>query len=164
MTAAPSQQPPPIPTGLHLKRPCLAVADLDLALTLYRDILGFQVDYLSDTASPDSYLYSVFGLPSAAVLKFASLSTAHEARALALTEVKGIPLPSPALPRSMILVIQVPEIAPILAQIAALSLPILAPNTFTTAPNRQFTEQGICDYDGHLLMLYESTLLPITSP
>ncbi|MEM8638159.1 MAG: VOC family protein [Cyanobacteria bacterium P01_G01_bin.54] len=143
--------------GLHLKRPCLLVADLERSLQLYRDILGFRLDYRSE-ASAESYLYSVFKLPPAAKLTFAALSTEHELRALALTEVKAISLPPPSLPHSMLLVIQVNQIAPVIEQIEQLGLRAIAPNHFTTPPNLAFTEQGFCDFDGHMIMLYETRI------
>ncbi|MDY6940039.1 MAG: VOC family protein [Cyanobacteriota bacterium] len=139
---------------LHLKRPCMAVADLERSLSLYRDILGFRLDYFDD-ASPNSYLYPVFGLPENARLKFAALSTESEARSLALTEVKGIELPPPTTPHRAAIVIQVPEVAPKIAKIRELGLPVVRSSTFTAPPNLRFTEQAFCDYDGHLIVLYD---------
>ncbi|MGV2828298.1 hypothetical protein [Myxosarcina sp. GI1(2024)] len=34
-------------TALHLKRPCLTLADLDRALTIDCEIVGLQLDYCS---------------------------------------------------------------------------------------------------------------------
>ncbi|MBE9032462.1 VOC family protein [filamentous cyanobacterium LEGE 11480] len=152
-----SKKPPPV--GLHLKRPCMLVADLERAFTLYRDVLGFQVDYLSEEAGPDSYLYKVFQIPAVARLKFASLSTDNEARALALAEVKGIELPPRSLPHSIGLVIQVEAITPVLEQVVAMGLSIVEPNHFTAPPNLEFTEQGIYDFDGQLIVLYETRVV-----
>ena len=55
-----------IETEVHLKRPCMLVKDLERSFTLYRDILGFQVDYISEEASPESYLYTIFKIPKTA--------------------------------------------------------------------------------------------------
>jgi catechol 2,3-dioxygenase-like lactoylglutathione lyase family enzyme len=140
--------------GLHLKRPCLAVADLERSLSLYRDILGFRLDYLGD-ASPTSYLYPVFGFPKHAQLKFAALSTEYEPRSLALTEVKGINLPSPTLPRRVATVIRVRDLKPTIQQIRELGLEAIEPSSFTAPPNLLFTEQAFCDWDGHLMVLYD---------
>lgn len=141
-------------TAVHLKRPCLTVADLDRSLSLYRDLLGFRLDYLSE-ASPDSYLYPVFKLPKTAQLKFAALSTEYEPRALALTEVKGIELPPPAIPRRAAVVIKVPAVPPIIDKIQSLGFEIVQPSSFCAPPNLIFTEQAFCDYDGHLIVLYD---------
>ena len=147
-------QPQPIANHLHIKRPCLIVADLERSLTLYRDILGFRLDYVS-TASPNSYLYSVFGLPEQARLTFAALSTESEPRALALTEVKGIELTPPSLPYRVALVIRVSNLTDAIERIRNLQLPVVEPNSFTTPPNLHFTEQAFRDYDAHVIMLYE---------
>ncbi|NEO35211.1 MAG: VOC family protein [Moorea sp. SIOASIH] len=141
---------------LHIKRPCLVVADLERAFTLYRDILGFKLDYLAE-ASPDSYLYPVFQFPKTAQLKFASLSTEDEPRALALTEVKGIELPTPTTPYRLALVVRVKDLTLTIQKIRELGLDTIEPNYFTRPPNLNFTEQGFCDYDGHRIMLYDVT-------
>lgn len=147
-------QPQPIENHLHIKRPCLIVADLERSLVLYRDILGFRLDYVS-AASPNSYLYSVFQLPPQARLTFAALSTEHEPRALALTEVKGIELTPPSLPYRTAIIIRVSNLAATIAKIRDLQLPVVEPNSFTTPPNLHFTEQAFCDHDAHVIMLYE---------
>ncbi|MBT9314337.1 VOC family protein [Leptothoe spongobia] len=144
----------PIPSSLHLKRPCLLVADLERSLTLYRDCLGFKLDYVGN-ADPDSYLYPVFQLPAAAQLRFAALSTQEEPRALALTEVKGSPLPPPPKPHRGATVIRVPSLASVLPQLATLGLCPITASSFSTPPNLTFTEQAVCDFDGHLIVLYE---------
>jgi len=139
---------------LHLKRPCLTIADLERALTIYRDILGFRVDYIGE-ASPESYLYPVFDLPANAQLKFAALSTEREPRALALTEVKGVDLPPPPTPRRAAIVIEVPEVVPRIETLRNLGLKVIRPSFFTAPPNLRFTEQAFFDYDYHLIVLYD---------
>ena len=143
-----------ITSSLHLKRPCLLVADLDRSLTLYRDCLGFKLDYVGN-ADPDSYLYPVFQIPTDAQLRFAALSTEEEPRALALTEVKGSPLPPPTKPYRCATVIRVPSLALVLPKLAALGLSPITASSFSTPPNLTFTEQAVCDFDGHLIVLYE---------
>jgi catechol 2,3-dioxygenase-like lactoylglutathione lyase family enzyme len=138
----------------HIQRPCLIVADLERSLALYRDILGFRLDYVSE-ASPSSYLYPVFKLPKTARLTFATLSTESELRVLALTEVKGVELPPQPVPHRAATVIHVSDLASTIDRIRALQLPILEPSFFTAPPNRHFTEQAFCDRDGHLIVLYE---------
>jgi len=148
----------PQANDLHIQRPCLAVADLERSLVLYRDTLGFRLDYVSQ-ASPDSYLYPVFGFPKKAQLTFAALSTDKEPRVLALTEVKGIELPPPALPHRAAIVIRVPELSPTIQKIRAIGLEPIDSSSFTAPPNFHFTEQAVCDYDGHLIVLYNSKTL-----
>ncbi|NEQ49224.1 MAG: VOC family protein [Leptolyngbya sp. SIO3F4] len=143
-----------VPSGLHLKRPCLLVSDLERSLTLYRDCLGFKLDYVGK-ADPDSYLYPVFQLPATAQLRFAALSTEYEPRALALTEVRNCPLPPPSTPYRGATVIRVPLLASVLQRLQSLDLAPIAASSFDTPPNLTFTEQAFCDFDGHLIVLYE---------
>jgi catechol 2,3-dioxygenase-like lactoylglutathione lyase family enzyme len=143
-----------VKTGLHLKRPCLIVADLQRSLQIYRDILGFRLDYVGE-ASPESYLYTVFKLPPQGKLTFAALSTDHEPRAIALTEAKNVELPPLLPPHRSATVIQVSDLSSVIQQIQALNLEILPPSSFTAPPNLRFTEQGFHDFDGHLLIVYE---------
>ncbi|MGB3236742.1 MAG: VOC family protein [Geitlerinemataceae cyanobacterium] len=140
--------------GLHLKRPCLAVADLDRSLSLYQKILGFRLDYISE-ASPTSYLYAVFGFPKNARLKFATLSTEYEPRSLALTEVKGLDPQPLTLPHRAATVIRVRDLELTIQKIRELGLEAIDPSYFTAPPNLQFTEQAFCDWDGHLMVLYD---------
>ena len=146
---------PHIKAGLHVKRPCLLVSDLERSLHLYRDILGFELDYMSE-ASPESYLYQVFQIPVQAKLTFAALNTEHEVRALALTEVKGMSLPALPLPHRAGIVIQVSNVASVIEQVTALGLATVEPSYFTAPPNLAFTEQGFYDFDGQLIVLYET--------
>jgi catechol 2,3-dioxygenase-like lactoylglutathione lyase family enzyme len=146
-----------VKAGLHLKRPCLLVADLKQSLMIYQDILGFRLDYVGE-ASVDSYLYTVFKIPNHGKLTFAALSTDHEPRALALTEVKQVDLPPLPLPHRIATVMQVSDLATVISQIQALHLELLPSNSFTVPPNLVLTEQGFQDFDGHLIILYETTL------
>ena len=142
------------PTSLHVKRPCLLVADMERSLALYRDILGFQLVYMEE-ASPGSYLYPAFEIPESAKLKFAAFDTESEPRAFALVEVKGIELPPPAPPYRVGTVLRVPSVAETIEKVRSLGLQIVRSNTFSAPPNLQFTEQVFRDRDGHSIVLYE---------
>ncbi len=86
-------------TGPRLQRPNFVVADLDRALRVYRDILGFSVAFIEESDAA-SYAYPVFEIPSAARLRFHVLNANPEQpRSLVLTEIKGIELPPVPLPR-----------------------------------------------------------------
>lgn len=146
-----------IKSGLHLKRPCLLVSDLERSLTLYRDTIGFHLDYVG-AADDDSYLYTVFKIPPESCLTFAALSTAHEPRSLALTEIKGVPLPQPQYPHRIAIVIQVSDVTSSITTIQKLGLEVIQPQTFTAPPNMTFTEQGFYDFDGHLIVLYDKKI------
>ncbi|MEM1367390.1 MAG: VOC family protein [Cyanobacteria bacterium P01_H01_bin.15] len=140
-----------------MTRPCLLVQDLKRSLSLYENVLGFRCDYQA-SASPDSYLYEVFQLPPQAQLTFATLSTDREARAIALTEVKGIELAKPKPPVRIGLVMEVEDLAATTQQVAAISLKVIPPHSLNSGPGRNFTEQGIYDFDGNLIVLYEISI------
>ena len=75
----------------QIKRPTLLVADLDAALTVYRDILGLKVDAVRDkepasSSAPRSLAYEYFGLDPDryTFTRFATLSTSAAQRAFGL--------------------------------------------------------------------------------
>ena len=138
---------------LLIKRPCILVHDLARSLTLYQDILGFQPSYQSP-AGPDSYLYKLFNLPATAKLTFASCDTPTTPRALALTEVKNISLSFFQAQSRVALVTQVQSVPEVIDAIQKLNLKVLPANQFQTESKLTFTEQGIEDFDGNLLVLY----------
>ena len=139
---------------LTIKRPCLIVSNLQRSLKLYQDILGFELIY-QNQASPGSYLYHVFGLPSEAEVTFAAFNTQHEPRALALVEVKAFLLPARPMPYSCALVIQVSSLESRIAEIRQLGLAVVEPNRFKTEHNLSFIEQALSDFDGNRIMLYQ---------
>ena len=145
--------------NLLIKRPCILVQDLVRSLTLYQDILGFQLTYQSP-AGPDSYLYTLFSLPSTAQITFASCDTPTQQRALALTEVKKVPASFFHPLARIALVTQVQSVEETIAQIQTLNLKILPPNQFQTQTQQTFTEQGIQDFDGNLIVLYSQGSTP----
>ncbi|MGD1872037.1 MAG: VOC family protein [Mastigocoleus sp.] len=140
---------------LNIKRPCLVVADLEKSLEVYRDILGFRLDYVSE-ASSDSYLYKIFEFPKSAKVTFAALSTENEPRALALTEVKNIVLPPVNAPHRIALVVRVKQVSERIDKLTQIGLKVIEVNHFKQPPNLSFTEQAFFDYDGHLIMLYDA--------
>lgn len=147
-----SQQAPG--TGLRLQRPNLVVADLDRALRLYRDILGFRVDFIQDSPD-DSYSYPVFEIPHTASLRFAVLSANDEQpRSLALTEVRGIEIPGPELPRRNALVLNIERIDEVLASLAGEGLHVYPEERLETHDGRIGREIGFVDHDGHLVVIY----------
>ena len=144
-------------TGLRLQRPNLVVADLDRALRLYRDILGFRVDFIQDSPD-DSYSYPVFEIPHSARLRFAVLSANDEQpRSLALTEIRGMELPAPALPRRNALVLNIETIDTVLEGLRAEGLHVYPEEELETHDGRIGREIGFVDHDGHLVVIYRIT-------
>jgi catechol 2,3-dioxygenase-like lactoylglutathione lyase family enzyme len=137
-----------------LKRVNLLVRDLDRSLAVYRDILGFRNPQVSES-SPQSYSYPVFRLPAQARLRFCTLDSATEVRALALTEVTGIELPAPGPIVTSTPVIRVEDFAEVHARLKAAGLDVVEPRRSKTVEGRDFRELAFTDPDGHLVVLYE---------
>lgn len=137
-----------------LKRVNLLVRNLDRSLAIYRDILGFRVFQISESG-PQSYSYPVFRLPPQARLRFCTLDSSTETRALALTEVTGVELPAaPALHVSAP-VIRIARFDEVRARLEAAGLSVVEPRRSRTAEGRDFREMAFTDPDGHLVVLYQ---------
>ena len=136
------------------KRPNLVVSDIDRAMTIYVDLLGFEPGEVQ-TSSDDSFSYPVFQIPRDAKIRFVTMNDSQDSRAFALTEVTGAPLGElPANPHLTAHVIGVTDLEGKIATIEKLGLTI---SPAKTAQGSEFTfiEQAFTDYDGHLIVLYE---------
>jgi catechol 2,3-dioxygenase-like lactoylglutathione lyase family enzyme len=140
--------------AVQIKRPNLVVSNMDRALRVYRDILGFKVFAISDSG-PDSYSYPVFQFPKEAKLRMATLNTATGVRILALTELTGSPLPPKPVPHRDAIVIEVKGIEQIIERVKAEGLVSVPPKSSKTPEGLTFIEQAFEDFDGHLVVLYE---------
>ena len=139
----------------HFKRTNLLVSDLDKSLEIYRDILGFSIHKLSES-SKDSYSYPVFNIPRNAKMRFCTLDSPDQIRTMALTEVKGVELPSlPNRPMMSASVIRVKNLSDVIEKIQSLGLQTTEPKVATGSDDGTFTEQAFVDYDGHLIVIYE---------
>ncbi len=142
-------------TGLRLQRANIVVADLDRALRFYRDVLGFQVDFIKDSEDA-SYSYPVFEIPARAALRFCVLSANPEqARSLALTEIVGIDLPAAPMPRRNALVLNIEDIDGVLVASRAEGLKVYPEERLETNDGRIGREIGIVDHDGNLVVIYK---------
>jgi len=136
------------------KRINLCVADLERSLAIYRDILGFTVDYIKDSKD-DSYSYPVFAFPKEAKLRFATLNSDTQERTLALTEVTGIELPKMPVPRMVAAVINCPAFDEVLDKARAAGLEVIEPQHLPDLDgNPKGRESAFVDPDGHLIVIY----------
>ncbi len=143
--------------ALLFKRATLVVSDIERSLGIYRDILGFTLNAPVSESSAESYSYPVFRIPKEAKIRFVTLDTKTQERTLALTEVTGVPLPKPGQPLMSALVIRVPDIAATMQKVKALGLETTEPKTARSADGKfAFIEQAFVDYDGHLIVLYQT--------
>jgi catechol 2,3-dioxygenase-like lactoylglutathione lyase family enzyme len=141
--------------GAGFKRANLVVADLERSLVIYRDILGLAVDFIKNSL-PDSYSYPVFRFPAAARLRFATLSAgSQQQRTLALTEVSGVTLPSPPVPRLSAIVLHCRALDAALARLADTDgVELIPEQVLLTQDGRRGREAAFIDPDGHVVVLY----------
>ncbi|MEM8527046.1 MAG: VOC family protein [Bacteroidota bacterium] len=142
--------------SLLYKRVTLVVADIERSLTVYRDILGFTVNYIKDSAA-DSYSYPVFKIPKEAKIRFGALDSPTQERTIGLTEVKGYELPKSSAPMMSASVIKVEDLEAVMKKIEALGLETTEPE-MDSNEYADFKEQAFIDFDGHLVVLYELML------
>lgn len=150
------QAEPPAPySGPLMKRSALVVADMDRAVGLYRDVLGFQLNGVTQSA-PTSYSYPVFNVPTDKPIRFATFNSGpSQIRSLALLESPGVRHDASG-PRESALVINANgRLRAIMAEVAKRGLPIIPERPLPGPDGVAGVEIAFTDYDGHLIVLYE---------
>ena len=145
---------------VRFQRGNFVVADLDRALSFYRDVLGFEVAY-QHGHNPDSYSIPVFNIPDGAELGFCTLSTRDQVRVMALTEIKGVELPPVPPPRRSAIVLDIADPDKVMDGARALGLTVYPEERLETNDGRIGREIGIVDFDDNLIVIY--TILEGTS-
>jgi catechol 2,3-dioxygenase-like lactoylglutathione lyase family enzyme len=140
-------------SGLRFQRGNHVVADMERALTFYRDVLGFSVYYMLPH-NPESYSIPVFDIPAGAQMRFATLSTATQERVMALTEIAGIPLAPVPHPRRSAIVLEVADPDAVMTGARALGLTVYPEEELRTPDGRIGREIGIVDFDDNLIVIY----------
>lgn len=143
-------------SGVRFQRGNYVVANLDRALTFYRDVLGFEVTFILPH-NPVSYSYPVFEIPRAAKMRFCALSTATQARVMALTEVTGVALAPVPQPRRAAIVLEIEDPDAVMAGARALGLQVYDEEVLLTNDGRKGREIGIVDFDDNLVVIYKIT-------
>jgi catechol 2,3-dioxygenase-like lactoylglutathione lyase family enzyme len=141
-------------SGVRFQRGNHVVADLDRALTFYRDVLGFDVTYILPP-NPDSYSYPVFDIPREAVMRFCVLSTDTQVRVMALTEIVGARLAPTPHPRRSAIVLEIDDPDSVIAASRALGLQVYPEEVLHTNDGRIGREIGIVDFDDNLIVIYK---------
>ncbi len=145
--------------NLRVQRANFLVADMDRALTFYRDVLGFEVAFVKEPRAK-SYSHEVFDIDRATTVGFATLSTPDQPRVMALTEVPGLePQPSP---RRSAIVVECSDIDGVLERAQAHGFQIFPEEKLVTHDGRTGREVGLLDADGNLTVLYCILTVPET--
>ena len=137
---------------VRLQRPTVLVADLDRALSFYRDVLGFEVVFTKDSDAA-SYSYTVFDIPRDAGLRFCVLGTPEQRNCLALSEVEGLG-PITDTPRRSAVVVECTDFDRVVEGARKLGLTVYPEETLLTKDGREGREIGILDFDGNLVAVY----------
>jgi catechol 2,3-dioxygenase-like lactoylglutathione lyase family enzyme len=138
-----------------MKRINLCVADMERSLKVYRDILGFTVNHMKDSAS-DSYSYPVFMFPKEAKLRFATLDSPTQERTFALTEVRGITLPKMPIPHMAAVVLNCVNFDEVVTKVKAMGLKVVPEQALPDLDGKpKGRETAFVDPDGHLIVLYK---------
>ncbi len=145
--------------GSFYKRQALVVSDLDRALTLYRDLLGFQLDGGINRSETTSYVYDALEVPRGARVRTAALNGGPvQSRTMLLVEVTGVPVPPRSGVRTSLSVINANgRHAEIIDAARRMGLTIRAPHVLESpTPGRPAgVERAFHDWDGNVVLLYE---------
>ena len=106
--ASHTSTPPPVmlaDVDPFVHRSNFIVADLDRALRVYRDIIGFKVDAM---APASTFMDDVLNIPPEAETRIAFLSSGEgEFGNIGMTEIKGVDLPRDSGIHSSVLIVEV---------------------------------------------------------
>ncbi|WP_371398116.1 VOC family protein [Fretibacter rubidus] len=138
--------------AIRFQRSNFVVANIERALTFYRDVLGFDVVFIKDSAK-DSYSYDVFEIERHNKMRFAVLGTTEQANVMALTEVPDAK-PIIDTPRRSAIILEIRDIDRVLEQSRALGLKVYPEDKLITKDGREGREIGIVDFDGNLVVIY----------
>ena len=137
---------------LQFHRTNILVADMNRALRVYRDIIGFKVDFLLDALDVAT---EMFGLPEHINARMAFLSEGSGAfGSLALTEAPGLELQPAGPPYAFCSIIEVREgrLQPMLDELRAEGCQV---GTAYELQQPDRTDVTITDHDGNRVVLFE---------
>ena len=141
--------------GSFFARVNLIVTDMDRALRLYRDILGFRMDVLTDSP-PTSFSYPLFQVDKDVKLKRAFLSAGNEQLwTIALTEIDGVEAFTPPTPFRAAIVIEAPgPVEELKQKLEAEGLVVDAAWDITAPSGEERTDLSFTDHDGHRFVVF----------
>lgn len=139
-------------TYTRFQRSNYVVSDIDKALTFYCGVLGFELTFIKDSPD-DSYSYPVFEIDPNLPIRFAVLSTADQARVMALTEVPT-DLQKVPLPRRGAIVVEVGDVDAVVNAAKDIGCHVYDEGELLTHDGRRGREVGLLDFDDNLIVIY----------
>lgn len=138
---------------LRFQRANFVIADIERALTFYRDVLGFEEAFRLPH-NPESYSLEVFAMPEGARIGFSVLSAPGQPRVMALTEMSEPPLAPVPHPRRGAIVLETADPDAVVAGARELGLKVYDEEVLRTHDGRVGREIGIVDFDDNLVVIY----------
>jgi len=139
---------------MRFQRANYLVSNKDIALLLYRDILGMNLDFMKQSED-DSYSYDVFEIDKSISIEFALLSYKDQPRVMALTILGDGNLELNPLPRRAAICIEVDDVDDILGKCEKNNFHYFKEEHLVTHDGREGREIGILDDDGNLTVIYK---------
>ena len=141
--------------GSYFARVNLIVTDMDRALRLYRDILGFRMDVLTDSP-PTSFSYPLFQVDKDVKLKRAFLSAGNDQLwTIALTEIEGVDSYTPPTPHRAAMVIEAPgPVEDLKQKLEAEGIVVDTAWDITAPSGEERTDLSFTDHDGHRFVVF----------
>lgn len=137
---------------VRFQRANFIVADIDRALTFYRDVLGLELVFIKESAE-DSYSYDVFEIDKSNKMRFAVLAALGQPNVVALTEVPNAK-PITKMPRRSAIILEILEIDRVVSEAKEIGLKVYGEEKLITKDGREGREIGIVDFDGNLVVIY----------
>ena len=138
---------------VRFQRANFIVRDIERALTFYRDVLGFEVEFQLGH-NPDSYSFPVFEIPREATLGFCVLSAPGQPRVMALSQISNVEMSPVPHPRRSAIVLEVADPDAVMDGARALGLKVYPEEKLITKDGREGREIGIVDFDDNLVVIY----------
>ena len=138
---------------LRFQRGNFIVRNIEKSLTLYQDVLGFELAFIKDSPD-DSYSYPVFQIDKSHKMRFAVLNTESQVRVMALTEVPAHLPPAPH-PRRSAIVLEVGDVDAVCEGARAAGCHVYEEEELHTHDGRVGREVGIVDFDDNLVVIYK---------
>ena len=141
---------------VRFKRPNLVVPDMDAALKFYVDMLGFKLVSMEESKiDPNNYAYTAFNFDRNKPVRQATLDSSTEARAFAITEVKGLSAGISREPSLTAMVVETKRFRALLEELKTAGYTVTEFRDTSIETGRGILEVGVLDPAGHLIVVYQ---------